>query len=182
MKFAACTFALLAILATGFDGTSRFSVLEPSQPSLTGPTLIDSGPVVVRQETVLEKPMVQSEIPHVQMDAAPAYQPLMSTTPQPSYFSPQTAIAHAHESCQITCCCKPRPRQRCVEVNVCLVDPLGCEHEACMEIPVCCLNETPCVEWNKRLLGRKVATLCWECCDHEVKVIITRSGKVKVRD
>lgn len=171
MKLAACTFAALAILATGFDGEPQISVLESN-----GPILLDNGPAIVKQETVLEKPIIIEQTPQIHTPPATLSSRLLP--PQSSHYAP---LSVSPEPCCVICSYRPVSR-KCVEINMCLVDPLGCEYEACIEVPVCCLNETPCIEWNKRLLGRKVATICWECCDHEVKVIVTRRGKVKVRD
>ena len=74
-------------------------------------------------------------------------------------------------------CCPPA----CVPATFCLVDPCGCRHEACVDVPACCAGEQPNVSWRGGLFGRQTATLCWPCCDFEAKVIVTRNGKVKVR-
>jgi hypothetical protein len=80
--------------------------------------------------------------------------------------------------CQPNCCCPP-PR---VPTQMCLVDPCGCSHQACVDVPACCAAEAPCVQWRDGVFGRQVATLCWTCCNFEAKVIVRRSGEVKVRD
>jgi hypothetical protein len=64
----------------------------------------------------------------------------------------------------------------------CLQDPCGGSHEACVDVPACCGGEQPCVTWRQGAGKRQIAKLCWERCDHKVKVIITRKGKVRVRD
>ena len=84
--------------------------------------------------------------------------------------------------CDICCatpCCCPAP---CVPTVFCLVDPCGCSHEACVNVPACCAGEQPNVNWRGGLFGRQVATLCWTCCDYQAKVVVTCHGKVKVRD
>ncbi|MDG1873429.1 MAG: hypothetical protein P8J27_05935 [Mariniblastus sp.] len=86
-------------------------------------------------------------------------------------------------------CCQPRCRRRCrcctpppVPTMFCLEDPCGCPHEACIKVPACCAGEQPCITWRQGLLNRQIATLCWESCDHKVKVIVNGRGKVRVRD
>ncbi len=84
------------------------------------------------------------------------------------------------QCCEQTCCCPCPPPP--VEMVVCLQDPCGCcTYEACVCVPACCAGQQPCVTWRGALAGRKVATLCWECCGHEVKVVVTRNGVVRVR-
>ena len=70
-----------------------------------------------------------------------------------------------------------------VDVNLCVVDPCThCSHNVCVTVPKCCECEAPCYAGcSKGLFGRKVLTYKWECCGHEAKVIITKSGKVIAR-
>lgn len=79
-------------------------------------------------------------------------------------------------------CCDPCCAPRCVPTTFCLVDPCGCSHEACVKVPACCVGQQPNICWKDGVLGRQVATLCFECCDFEAKVIVTRNGNVRVRD
>ena len=94
---------------------------------------------------------------------------------EPQYFAPAPVAAPCCNSCCATPCCCPTP------TTFCLVDPCGCSHEACVEVPACCAGQEPTVSWRGGLFGRQIATLCWACCGHEVKVIVTRRGKVRVR-
>ncbi len=78
-----------------------------------------------------------------------------------------------------TCCC-----QSCccpVPVRMCLVDPCGCPHDVCVDVPPCCAGQQPVVCWRSGLFGRQIASVCWPCCDKEVKVVVTKHGKVRVR-
>ncbi len=89
-----------------------------------------------------------------------------------------------HRRCQSDCCqvcCMPCPPPP-VEMTFCLQDPCNCcVYEACVCVPACCAGEQPCVTWKQGILGRQIATLCWQCCGHEAKVVVTKHGKVRVR-
>lgn len=102
------------------------------------------------------------------------YQPLVQ---QP--FVHQTFAPACCTSCRTRACrCQPAPFTATV---FCLTDPCGRQHEACVEVPACCALEQPTVTWKGGLFGRQVASLCWSCCDHESKVVISRTGKIRVR-
>lgn len=75
------------------------------------------------------------------------------------------------------CCCPPPP----IQATLCVNPPCSCCNttvDVC--IPGCC-TEAPQVCWKKGLLGRQIGTYTWPCCDHTVKVVVTRRGTVKVR-
>ena len=91
----------------------------------------------------------------------------------PEPYLPQMPACHT--CCKVRCCCK-------TVAEFCLIDPDGCEVEFCAKVPACCAGHTPKVSWRCGILGRKIAILCWDCCDDTVKVIVTRRGKVRVRD
>jgi hypothetical protein len=100
---------------------------------------------------------------------------------QPMGIAP---VGGCQSCCATPCCCKPAPR--CCPpppkpVVFCLQDPCGCTHKACVTVPACCACEQPCITWRNGIFGRQIATLCWKCCDHEVKVTISRKGRVRVR-
>lgn len=179
----AASVVLIGCVGNVLCGQEFESVLQVDQP-----ILVDQGAIPF-QDSVLESvapgPDLISPIPgttHLPpVSAAPrAYIELPQSYQKPSVLLSEQPALVTCKSCKCkTCCCKP-PK---VEATVCLVDLHGCEHEVCIEVPVCCQNEAPQVSWkNRRILGRQVATLCWECCDHEVKVVVTRRGKVRVRD
>jgi hypothetical protein len=93
-----------------------------------------------------------------------------------------SAPASAHTvRCDPCCqaCCEPPPP---VELTVCLQDPCTCcseDVELC--IPAECAGEAPQVSWRWGLFGRRIAELCWPCCDFSVEVVFTRHGRVIVR-
>ena len=165
---------VIAAVFSGSDDGARQSVLEPSSQ----PVLVDNGPVVTRsyQDSALTPAVVEDAISAPQLQEALPVEvgvPLVVGRPafhlQPAQFS----------NCECVVCCKPPKHQ---EMEFELVDPNGCAHIACVKVPFCCVNELPVVSWKCRPLGRQIATLFWECCDHEVKVVVTRRGKVRVRD
>jgi hypothetical protein len=121
------------------------------------------------------KPTPTSEPVLLQEPAAPLSEP--STPAEITLAAPMSSTS-CDAWCVTPCCC-PAP---CVPTVFCLVDPCGCSHEACVEVPVCCAGQQPSVCWRDGLFGRQVAMLCWTCCDFEAKVIVTRNGKVRVRD
>lgn len=92
------------------------------------------------------------------------------------------SLAVAHEVCCEPCCdpcCAPPPPAQTV---LCLQDPCTCcTYEVCVCLPACCCGEQPCVTWRNGIFGRRVAILCWECCGHSAKVVVTRRGRVIVR-
>lgn len=179
---------LVAVINPPTIDDPTLSVLD----SGSQPILLDNGPVIVHQDTVLEKPII-SELPVPAAIVEPAIeniQPLHEHAPLyrgPAIVSNpvllhRPAPVKICTACKCTvCCCKTKSNRK-VETNLNLVDPTGCVHHACVQVPVCCLNEAPRVSWKGRLFGRQVATLCWDCCDFEAKVVVTRRGKVRVRD
>ena len=162
----------------GEQETITHSVLNVAEPML-----IDHGPVIIQRsrDSVLDIPFssefqtAPAAIPvaPVPLGGVEVLQKLPTTIPpiQPTILC---------QKCECTtCCCKPSK----VEATICLVDPAGCTHEICTQVPACCAGHAPKVSWkSRRILGRKVAMLCWDCCDHEVKVVVTRRGKVRVHD
>lgn len=186
MKLLTCIFAVSAILMAGADDGQTHSVLN----SNSGPILLDSGSVITSpiQDTVLEQPKLEETILQEPLPVVPTIiennlqtgGPILVEQP---VIHPPVAVHRPTVVCTecrcVTCCCKPKKH---VTTQFELVDPKGCVHVACAKVPVCCTNEAPTVSWKCRLLGRQIATLCWECCDHEIKVVVTRRGKVKVRD
>lgn len=175
-----------AVYADGID-----SILEPSSTLTLRPAIIqqDAPPASVLdapQVEVLPTPLLDPQ-PTIQVPFAPADRLIVDEQYhlRPQIHGPVAnppVVVHSHRctTCKhVQCRCR-RPAK--VATVFCLVDPSGCEHHACINVPACCAGEQPSVSWKGRLFGRQVATLCWACCDKEVKVVVTRRGKVKVRD
>ena len=78
-------------------------------------------------------------------------------------------------------CCTPPPP---VEVRWCVEDPCNCcSYEVSACVPACCAGVEPCLDgWRKGMLGRKILTYKFPCCDHCVEVVITKHGRTIVRD
>jgi hypothetical protein len=95
---------------------------------------------------------------------------------------PVPEAAFESQCCPVSCvpCCCPPPAP--TPTVFCLVDPCGCSHQACIRVPACCAGEQPVISWRKGIFRRQIATLCWSCCGHKAKVIVTCCGKVRVRD
>jgi hypothetical protein len=154
---------------------------------------------IIQDETqsVIEVPGLGSELGPVQVTPLPSVQqpfnggeslmvedqlnfkPLVQ---QPFVQQPFVQQSFAPAFCTTcrarTCRCQPDP----LTVTVfCLTDPCGRQHEACIEVPACCALEQPTVSWKGNLFGRQVACLCWDCCEYEAKVVISRNGKIRVR-
>jgi hypothetical protein len=77
-------------------------------------------------------------------------------------------------------CCPPPP----VEVSFCVVDPVTCcKYPVTVCVPACCANEVPCYAGCRPgFLGRKILTYKFPCCGECVEVVITKFGRVIVRD
>ena len=115
-----------------------------------------------QESSVMEAPAVAPGVDY----AAPAT--MVPQAVYPAHTGPCNAC------CSQTCCCP-------VPVRMCLVDPCGCPHEVCVEVPPCCVGQQPVVSWRNGIFGRQIASVCWPCCDKQVKVIVTKHGKVRVR-
>lgn len=120
--------------------------------------------------SVLRLPSPVSEEIILQEPATPEPTPIQSVPSEVTVVAP------------VDGCCDPCCSPQCVPTTFCLVDPCGCEHEACIRVPACCVGQQPTICWRGGIFGRQVAELCWECCDFEAKVIVTRNGNVRVRD
>ena len=181
------TTSLVAILAFSFSaitmGVANSETINDGVSVLSKPVIQDEAvpptpgaqdavaPVAVPEEGAIESPSVM-------MDSIVMGEPM------------QMAPAGGCQTCGVApCCCTPPPTccpTRCcppppTPMVFCLTDPCGCTHEACVKVPACCAGQQPCITWKNGIFGRQIATLCWNCCDHEVKVTVTRRGKVRVR-
>ena len=179
MKSILCLMVTICFTATLFGQDSHpLSILaNPISPSSSLQDGFDSIlDTPAPDRLVLEGPLLQeSEIIPQQSQRVPA--PILLAPGEVPIALPVPAAA-CQTCCKTKCRCKKVPQK----ATFCLVAPNGCEHEACAKVPACCAGEAPSVSWKRGILGRMVATLCWECCDHQVKVIVTRRGKVRVRD
>ncbi len=181
----------LALVAITVPNLNRGTALgQNGGKSLQEKTVATS----VLQESVIQPPRQQEQDPPPPPpgEASPSDVPV---APKPSGITPGTAPGPAiapgmviqgspsFGSCCVscgcvTCCCPPPP----VKTVICLDEPCGCcTHEICVTVPGCCAGHSPTVSWRHGILGRKIATLCWPCCNHRVKVVITAFGKVRVR-
>ncbi len=135
------------------------------------------GALAVAQENQLNRDPIAVSVLQSETSERVVLQEPSAPLPEPSTPAVVTLPAPMPNSC-----CEPRCPEPCIPTTFCLVDPCGCSHEACVEVPACCAGEQPNVSWRGGLFGRQTATLCWSCCDFEARVIVTRNGKVKVRD
>ena len=145
---------------------------EPPVPADT-PTEADI-PAAAQNETATE-PAPATEMPAMEM-------PISET---PSVMTEEIILAQplvVSDYCSVCCCdCCCCPPAAPTPMTFCLVDPCGCSHQACINVPACCAGEQPVICWRKGFLRRQIATLTWTCCGHEVEVVVTCRGKVKVR-
>lgn len=91
-------------------------------------------------------------------------------------FMPMAPVAppvQCNRCCCAPCCCP-------IATDLCLVDDCGCSYDICVNLPPCCVGEAPVVSWRKGILGRKIANLCWTCCNKRVKVVIPVVGGPRV--
>jgi hypothetical protein len=186
MKITTGMTALLACLLCFIATVVASSIPQDGEPgsvlnSVVAPPAPNAQDIV--QPPVPGEPQIQQRVPGYFVEPAPSV--IMDSQ---RMYDPMVAAPVASGCCE-TCCRKASCRKKCrcpkpepVSMEFCLVDPCGCSHEACIEVPPCCVGEQPEISWRKGVLGRQIATLCWQCCDHEVKVIVTGSGKVRVRD
>jgi hypothetical protein len=170
------TASLIALLAFSF---STITLLASNTDS-------DDGLV-----SVLKASLDQSKILYQDAAIPPVPQEPSAPIPADAVESPsvilENALAAPAPMAAINDCCQPRFKKRnCkpkpVPTLLSLKDPCGCEYEACVKVPVCCIGETPTITWKSGLLDRQVANLCWPSCGFEAKVIVNGRGKVRVRD
>ena len=116
--------------------------------------------------------------------AEPIPMEAMSVVDAPSVIAGEIVMAQPVMSnccsvcCCTSCCCPPPPPTPTV---MCLVDPCGCSHRVCINVPACCAGEQPVICWRRGFLKRQIATLSWNCCGHQVEVVVTCFGRVIVR-
>ena len=141
-------------------------------------------PSIVGQDEVVSPPTIELVAPGPGEAALTAPSVMMEPV---ELVPPIMAVPVDSSCCPTPCCptpCCPTPCKCCPPTPTvfCLQDPCGCGHEACINVPACCAGEEPYITWKKGIFGRQIATVCWKCCDHDVKVIVCRRGRVIVRD
>lgn len=170
------TASLIALMAISF---STITLLASNKDS-------DDGLV-----SVLKTPLTQSKLANQEAAIPPAPQEPAAPIPADAVESPSVILENATAvpvpMATADACCQPRCRKRCykpkpVPTLFQLQDPCGCEYEACVKVPVCCVGEAPIITWKAGVLERQVASLCWPSCGFEAKVIVNGRGKVRVRD
>ena len=77
-------------------------------------------------------------------------------------------------------CCPPPP----VNVTFCVIDPVTCcKYPVTVCVPAECAGQVPCyVGCRRGIFGRKILTYKFTCCGKCVDVVITKHGRVIVRD
>ena len=161
-------------------GTAPTQDVQPPKPDsvLSDPVQLPSpsdqvAPPAIEQpaidQPVIEQPAIDQPVIEQPAIEQPVMEQLVMAAP----------MVDCCQTCCVTpcCCCPPPP----APMIFCLVDPCGCTHEACINVPACCGDTQPCITWSKGLFGRQFATLCWTCCNHRVEVLVTRRGEVRVR-
>lgn len=90
-------------------------------------------------------------------------------------------------------CCTPAPCCECapvccpappVEISFCVVDPVTCcKYPVTVCVPAECAGTTPVYAGCRPgFLGRKILTYKFPCCGECVDIVITKFGRVIVRD
>lgn len=191
--------ASLAIVAVGIISISNLNgagVIQPSQLHTNLVAYQDQAPPAPEaaaqetQESVSDNPVVETPTPAPAPVPAPAPNaPIAQDSVlqgevvlPPEQMPAAVIISDAGTACG-ACCCQPCCCPPCpVSTTFVLVDPCTCcSYEVCVTVPPCCVDNAPTVNWRGGIFGRRVANMCWSCCDKHVKVVVTRKGKVRVR-
>ncbi|MDM4019232.1 hypothetical protein [Roseiconus lacunae] len=103
-----------------------------------------------------------------------------------STLAPAAANAGCCDPAPTPCCepapvCCPAPP---VKVSFCVTDPVTCcKYPVSVCVPAECAGQTPCyVGCRRGFLGRKILTYKFACCGTCVDIVITKHGRVIVRD
>lgn len=170
------TASLIALLAFSFSTITLWASNTDSDDGLV---------------SVLKASLNQGKILYQDAAIPPVPQEPSAPIPADAVESPSVildnALAVPVPMAAVNDCCQPRCRKRCCEPKpvptlFSLQDPCGCEYEACVKVPVCCVGEAPIITWKSGVMDRQVASFCWPSCGFEAKVIINGRGKVRVRD
>lgn len=99
-----------------------------------------------------------------------------------AWVNSASADHHSAACCEPVCCPCPAPVPD-VSTTICLYDACTCTTaQATLCIPATCCGEQPQITWRSGIFGRRIATLCWPCCGYSADVVVTRQGRVIVRD
>lgn len=191
-KYLTYLFSLVIILAFSFAVSAQddasllegegISVLEPQDLTDTEPILIDPNTAIYSPPENIESQIHFRVAPTVVPGNVSPSLAIPGTLHPPAFAQPVPSIVTV-TTCTVcrtaVCRCKS---QHPVAARLNLVDPKGCNHGVCLNVPDCCTDGAARVHWKGRLFGRNVAKVSWDCCDHESTVIVKRNGKVKVRD
>ena len=156
--------------------TSPIDTNLVSYQDATPPTPVEQVPSAAQatQESISDKPIVDTPVPAGDSVLQGPVEVQQGEMPADVYFAPTSCGT----CCCQPCCCRPCP----VSTTFVIVDPCTCcSYEICVNVPPCCVGNAPAVDWRGGIFGRRVARLCWNCCDKQVKVVVTRRGKVRVR-
>ena len=154
----------------------------PEEPTPPAEPSTPEEPAAAEPAEAAEPVEVAEPVQEVPAEPVPAE--AMSVVDTPSVISgeimmAQPAMSSCCSVCCCTCCCCPPPPP--TPTVICLVDPCGCSHQVCVNVPACCAGEQPSICWRRGFLKRQIATLTWNCCGHQVEVVVTCFGRVIVR-
>ncbi len=172
-----CLPGLAKVLAFG-DSPAHLQQAELQEDTvLTAPAELP--PAVQEQEPPPPPtdPQSPSDVPVPPVAAAETPLPTAPVLVAPVLGGPCDAC------CCAPCCCPPVwcPPPPPICTTICVQDPCtGCSYNVCIYVPACCVDQAPVVQWRNGLLGRRVAMVCWPCCDKRVKVVVTLLGHVRV--
>jgi len=177
-----CAFVMIGVLSISQSEPNQLTATpeltttvhqeeSPSDAPVQSPSDL---PTVVAPQSVLEAPIFDGVAP----GTAPQNQGALLIEDFSSIPVPVPPIAQSNAPCQschaVSCQCP-------VKVDLVLVEPdCGCSYEVCLTVPACCVGKAPQVTWRNGILGRKIAKLCWTCCDKRVKVVIPAIGGPRV--
>jgi hypothetical protein len=108
------------------------------------------------------------------------------STASAGLFCGKPACGAPEPCCQPAPCCAPAPvcEPAPVEVTFCFQNPVTCcVEEVTVCVPACCAAEAPCLDSTRRgFFKRQILTFEWACCGHCVDVVVTKHGRLIVRD
>ena len=180
-------FTSFAIVAVGV--TSISSLMGSTQTNHINTTLVsfqEEAPPVPEpdvaiqetQESISDAPAIEAPVPAPEPESVLQDQVIIEQGYLPAEIVMPEAGYACGTCCSQPCCCPPCP----VSTTFMITDPCKCcSYEICVTVPPCCVGIQPTVDWRGGIFGRRVAELCWPCCDKQVKVVVTKHGKVRVR-